>query len=307
VPPDPAVVGAVLRATPGAAHVSGVAESTAGVAGLTSSVTLTGYEGDSVWTGYRLISGDWYRNADEAVVPSNLLTTAGRRVGDTIVLQAGDRQRTLRITGEIFDVDNAGLRVITDATVVLALDPDASVRRFEVGLSPGADPSRYVSAVNGRLAGSFAIAYEESGADETVTLFLALIIMLVLLVCAVAALGVFNTTLLNTREQVRDIGILKALGMTPRQVRLMVVSALAGVGVAAGSVAVPVGIVLHGQVLQAMAHAGATNLPVQYTAVFHPAGLAVLGLAGLVIAVLGALVPAGWASVSRPATALRSE
>jgi putative ABC transport system permease protein len=42
-----------------------------------------------------------------------------------------------------------------------------------------------------------------------------------MLVLVVAGLGIFNTTLLNTREQVRDVGILKAVGTTPAQVRVM--------------------------------------------------------------------------------------
>jgi putative ABC transport system permease protein len=160
--------------------------------------------------------------------------------------------------------------------------------------------------VNGTLTMG-AIAFYEDGSDETLALFLALIVTLVLLVTAVAAVGVFNTTLLNTREQVRDIGILKAVGMTPRQVRIMVVSALAGVGVLAGIVAVPLGVLVHRQVLDAMAEAAATNVPTDFIAVYHVGGLANLALSGLALAVVGALIPAGWAARSRPAVALRAE
>jgi len=305
--PDPAVVEDVLRAIPGAAHVSGVVDGSAGVAGLTNSVRLTGYQGDGSWAGYRIITGRWYAGADEAVVSTNLLATTGTRLGDSIVLQVGENQRTVRIAGEFFDVGDGGLRVITDATVVTALDPDATVRQFEVGLLPGTDPQQYVSTANSRLMASGAFALYETGVDDTITLFLALIVMLVVLVTAVAALGVFNTTLLNTREQVRDIGILKAVGMTPRQTRVMVVSAVAGAGAVAGAVAIPLGMALHSQVLWAMARVAATNLPVEFTAVYHPGRLALLALAGVVIAVVGALVPAGWAARSRPAAALRAE
>ncbi|MFK4265722.1 FtsX-like permease family protein [Streptomyces milbemycinicus] len=35
----------------------------------------------------------------------------------------------------------------------------------------------------------------------------------------VAALGVFNTVVLNTRDRRRDLGMLKSIGMTPRQER----------------------------------------------------------------------------------------
>jgi len=39
---------------------------------------------------------------------------------------------------------------------------------------------------------------------------------------AVAALGVLNGVLLDTRERVRELGIYKALGMTSRQTTSMV-------------------------------------------------------------------------------------
>ena len=41
--------------------------------------------------------------------------------------------------------------------------------------------------------------------------------------------------------------------------------------------------------------------------VYTPGGLTLLALAGLAIAIAGALGPATWAAVSRTATALRAE
>ncbi|WP_438318731.1 hypothetical protein ACSHWO_34715 [Streptomyces sp. HUAS TT3] len=40
---------------------------------------------------------------------------------------------------------------------------------------------------------------------------------------------------------------------------------------------------------------------------YEPVELLLLGLGGVAIAVLGALVPAGWAARARTATALRTE
>ena len=59
---------------------------------------------------------------------------------------------------------------------------------------------------------------------------------------------------------------------------------------------------VHRYVLPAMAHAAATNVPASYLAVYSAPELAVLALAGLVIAVCGALLPAGWAARSAAAT-----
>jgi putative ABC transport system permease protein len=305
-PADPAIVEAVLRDVPGAARVAAVRTAAVTVTGLTGSVPVIGYGGESSWTGYRLVTGRWFTGPDEAIVPTNVLTATGKRIGDTLTLTAGGTQRRVRIVGELFQ-PGEDPHVMTVDTVVSALDPDAGVHRFEVGLTPGTDATDYVSTVNQRLPRGSGIAFVESGENDTITLFLGLIVMLVLLVIGVAAIGVFNTALLNTREQVRDIGILKTVGMTPRQVRLMVLTSLAGLGAVAGAVAVPVGMLLHREVLYAMARAAATGLPSEFVAVFGPLGLVTLAAAGLAIAVAGALMPAGWAARSRPSVALRAE
>ncbi|MFE7398264.1 FtsX-like permease family protein [Streptomyces sp. NPDC057557] len=56
-----------------------------------------------------------------------------------------------------------------------------------------------------------------------------------------AALGVFSIVRLSTRERRRDPGMLKSIGMTPRQVVVMTVPSVAGVGVVSGLVGTPWG------------------------------------------------------------------
>lgn len=123
----------------------------------------------------------------------------------------------------------------------------------------------------------------------------------------VAGLGVLNTVVLHTRERVHDLGIFKAVGMTPRQTIAMVICRVAGTGLAAGVIAVPVGMAVHSYVLPVMASAAGTGLPASYLTVYHPSELARLALAGLVIAAAGAMLPAGWAAGTRTASAFRAE
>jgi putative ABC transport system permease protein len=82
---------------------------------------------------------------------------------------------------------------------------------------------------------------------------------------------------------------------------------MVGLGLAAGVIAVPLGVYLHGWILPAVGDAANTDLPASVTKVYNGAILVLLGCTGIVIAVLGALVPAGWAARSRIASALRAE
>jgi putative ABC transport system permease protein len=106
---------------------------------------------------------------------------------------------------------------------------------------------------------------------------------------------------------VHDLGVFKAVGMTPRPTIAMVVCWVAGTGLVAGVIAVPAEMVLHHYVLPVMASAANLGLPASFLAVYGGWELAALALAGVVIAVVGALLPVGWAARTSTAVALHAE
>jgi len=143
--------------------------------------------------------------------------------------------------------------------------------------------------------------------SSSYAIIIGLITTMTLLLAAVAALRVLHTVVLQTRERVHDLGVFKAVGMTPRQTIAMVVCSVTGVGLLAGLIAVPLGVALHRYVLPVMGSAAQTAVPAAFLNAYHPAELILLALAGLAIAVAGALAPAGWAAKTRTASALRAE
>jgi putative ABC transport system permease protein len=64
---------------------------------------------------------------------------------------------------------------------------------------------------------------------------------------------------------------------------------------------------VHRYVLPVMAHAAGTGIPASYLAVYGAWEIAVLALAGLVIAAAGGMLPAAWAARASTAAALRAE
>ncbi|WP_307847916.1 ABC transporter permease [Streptomyces durocortorensis] len=98
--------------------------------------------------------------------------------------------------------------------------------------------------------------------------------------------------LLDTRERVHEIGVHKALGMTPRQTVGMVLTSVLVTGLVAGVLGVPLGVALHGWVIPAMGEGVGLRFPDSVVAVHRAAALFPLGLGGLLIAVVGALLPA---------------
>jgi putative ABC transport system permease protein len=295
---------AALRATPGTLRFVEETGHPITVAGLSQQVAATAFRGDARWTGYPLISGHWYTGPGEAVVGTGFLTDTGKSVGDTVTIVSGRRLVPVKIVGQVFDTDNNGIVLITDWQTLARTGPGPMPGRYDVGLRPGTSAVTYAQAVGRRLAGPYGVAVN---ARDGFTVVIGLIGTLTLLLAIVAGLGVLNTVVLHTRERVHDLGVFKAIGMTPRQAIAMVVCWVAGTGLVAGVIAVPAGIALHHYVLPAMAAAANVGLPASFLHVYGGWLVAALGLAGLVIAVAGALLPASWAAATRTATALRAE
>jgi putative ABC transport system permease protein len=302
---DPATIGKRIEASTGTAHVVALTSIEAALAGSSEPVEVRAYAGDAAWTGYPMLSGRWYRAPDEMVASSRMLRLTDTHVGDTVTLTTTGGSRRVRIVGEAF-TNGSGATAVMDAAGLPATAQEPFM--FEVGLSPGTDPGAYANRLTTALGGAWAAEATSAAQDhESIRIALALIGTLSLLLCAVTALGVLHTVALNTRERLHEFGVLKAIGQTPRQVRLTVVSSMVAIGLLGGVLAVPLGMLLHRSILRAIATAAGTGLPHDVTAVFQPLELAALAAAGIVLAVLGALIPAGWAARTSAATALRAE
>jgi len=276
------------------------------VSGLTDPVSTEAFLGNAAWTGYDIITGRWYRAPGEVVVNTGFLTQTGKSVGDSVTITLGGRQINPRIVGEVFDPQGRGKpAMITGWQTLGGASAGLTVQQYDVGLQPGTDPNAYSQALNHALFPNFfASATTGDSFYQTLT---ALIGTLTLLLALAAGLGVLNTVVLATRDRVHDLGVFKAVGMTPRQTIAMVICWIAGAGLVAGVIAVPMSVILHSSIVRAMASAGGTGLPASYINVFKPAELLLLALAGLVIGVAGALLPASWAARARTASALRAE
>ncbi|MFD4561724.1 ABC transporter permease [Streptomyces sp. NPDC058469] len=311
-PTNPTTVTAVtaaIAAQPGTRAYYGSASTDAAVSGISGPVTVTAFDGDASWGGFTMVSGRWFSGAGEAVVPSTVLTATGAKVGDTVALTVRGKPVVVRIVGEVFDTGNDGRTVFTDAATLKAAAPDLNSTTQYVDLKPGTDTDAYVTTLDAELKplGVTATSSKYSNGSDTVTILDSLTALLTLMLVCVAGLGVLGGVVLDTHERVHDLGIHKALGMTPRQTVTMVVTSVVLPGLAGGALGVPLGLAVHSAVIPAMGHAAGLRLPHSVIDVYDPQDLVLLGLAGVAVAVLGSLLPAGWAARIRTATALRAE
>lgn len=298
---DPAAVLATIAARPGTAEVYAATHLPVTAAGLTGPAEGNVVTGDSTWDGIELIHGRWYAaTPGEAVVSSRFLAETSTAVGDRVSLRADGNTADVTIVGEVFDT---GLSVHLSSETLRVNGP----REYPVRLAPGTDADAYRDDLKAVLPAGLNAEVNTADVDEILLIVQSLTTTLALLLAAVAALGVLNTVVLDLRDRVHDLGVVKALGMTPRQTVTMVLSSILTIGLLGGLLGVPAGVALQRMVVPAMARIAGITVPEVFLDVYGwPIRLALL-LGGLLIAVVGALMPAGWAARVRVATALRTE
>ncbi|MFI1072119.1 FtsX-like permease family protein [Streptomyces puniciscabiei] len=294
----------LLRSLPHAADVSGVGFAGVRMLGQSQDVTIQGARGGRSALQDDLARGRWARRPGEVVASGRFLSKYGLHVGDSFTLTAADG-RTERVTlvGEVMAGPADWLRA--DWPTVTALAPHAQANQYWVRLTPGADAGAYLKAVRAADPGLY--PSEQTWVNAGAVTVIGSASALTLMLTTVSAMGVFNTVVLSARERRRDLGMLKSIGMTPRQVTVMLVVSMAGLGLAGGVLGLPVGVAAYRLVIPMTEHSAHLTFPARMLDVWHPATLAVPVLAGVAIAGLGAVIPARTAARQTIARVLRTE
>ncbi|TDD76667.1 ABC transporter permease [Actinomadura darangshiensis] len=295
---------ALLRAQPGTAHAMSFQPMPVRIPGMSSTLSAETYSGDyAAFLGDSIVRGRWFTGKGEVVTTEAFLRLNGMDVGDTLTLRTGDEQVKLRIVGSFAHSDTG--RLMLDAASLPGSAGGIERRPFAVIVTPGTDPSAYAASLDRAVPGLHAEAVEpDLGGGAILN---GLFLLFSLLICGAAALGVLNSVVLSTRERSRDLGVLKAVGMTPRQVVLMMVTSMAALGVVGGAIGVPLGVLAHHGVVVLTGEVLSSGMATSWIHVYTWPLLVPPACAGLLVAVLGAWLPAGWAAATRTAAVLRSE
>ncbi|MFJ1733535.1 ABC transporter permease [Streptomyces sp. NPDC088254] len=304
-PADPAKVRSAITSQAGLDSYYGKLQTEVVVAGVSGSVQARLYEGDSRDGSYEMLSGHWLTGKGQVVVPSRFLERTSTKIGDTVRVTYEQQSADLKIVGESFDTSGNQLEIHATMSDFPAAAPSTFLVKVLADVSAD-DYARKLASVVRPLGGD-ATTIPPDEQEGVILIMKAMAVLLTLMLVAVAGLGVLNSVILDTRERVHDLGVCKAIGMTPRQTVSLVLASVTAIGALGGLLGVPVGYVLHGFVMPVMARAVGTTMPSSVLDVYGPARLLMPGLGGVVLAVLGALVPAGWAARTLTATALHTE
>ncbi len=263
---------------------------------------------------FEFLSGDaadvWERfGRGEAIVTEPFARRRGVAVGDTLALQTDRGLEHVRVAGVARDfTSDQGFVYLSRATYEGWFD-DRGISSLGLFLAPGTDSEAFASRLRaarpqGEQAHIQSNARLRASSLEVFDRTFRVTAVLRLFAGGVAFAGVLSALLALQLEREREIGLLRALGLTPRQVVRLVLAETGLMGFIAGLFALPLAVLL-GWVLVEHVNARAFGWTLELDV--QPAQLAIaLGLS-MAAAWLAGLAPAWRMSRIPPAVALRSE
>jgi len=297
----------ILNAQPETARVVASGGKNVTVPGVGDPVNTRLFRGDSSQLGYMVIAGRWYSAPGEVLAPAGLMHDAHLKIGDSFTGTANGQPMQLRVVGEVYDINNLGHTLFMDLATMASVKPNVEPYLYNITLTPGADVSAYVR----RVAAAQPDLLDVRASDTSIIAPVKIIDFVLLVIAGVLALigigGVFNTLLLNTRERIQDTATLKAVGMSPRQVMVMVAASAALLTLVGGLIAMPVGISLHHLLNDAISSSAGNDTPPAAYRVFAYWELIAIPIAGVVVAVGASLIPGRWAARTNVVEVLHSE
>jgi putative ABC transport system permease protein len=308
---DPALV-ARLAATPGVAR-AGTSRSVL-VPGPGGPVQVVALDVDPArpprWR-FREGSADpvWGESGDAVIVSEPYANRHRARVGDAVRLRTDRGDRGFRVGGVFYDYgSSAGVVVMSRRTYDRFWD-DRRVSGLAIEAAPGTDLGGLMAAVRARAAGGQEIVVRSNRALREASLEIfdrtfAITGVLRTLTVAVAFIGMLAALMALQLERAREIAVLRTLGLTPRQVWGLVTAETGLMGLLAGVLAVPGGLMLAGILVFVINRRSfGWTMPIDPSPAILLQGVALSVLA----AVLAGLYPAWRMARALPADALRDE
>jgi putative ABC transport system permease protein len=231
----PSIVAPALRRVPGVANVTPVAFTVGRRHGSSKNVSITAVEPSSFEQAYRV---EWKQGSNATllalgrsgtVVTEEYAKHNHLKVGHTISLLTPTNQH-VSLTVRGIARDNA--KLLGNLTITRALAASAFGQREDgvdfITYAPGFSDAQVQPAVDRLLQRDFPQAHSQTAAQfkqeqsKNLNRVLALIYVLLALSVFVSLFGIVNTLILSIYERTRELGMMRAIGTSRRQIRQMI-------------------------------------------------------------------------------------
>jgi len=204
--------------------------------------------GDLAASGFDVREGRMLTGPGEAIVGWGLLDRFGLDVGDEVTVTAEGRPVRLTVVGWYREAEDTGevLRFTLDD--LRGVRPDADPQWASVNVAAGTEPDEVAASLARRLGGGARVEVRPPPESDEIDAFRIAFLLVSLLVVVVALANLASTMLLAVRERRHDLGVLRAVGVTPGQVMAMVGAGAAALALLASVIGLPLGWAVSGVV-----------------------------------------------------------
>jgi putative ABC transport system permease protein len=267
-----------------------------------TSFVFSGEQGDPARLANRLAAGN------TVFISSVLSEKYGLKAGDTIRLATRRGARDFEIAAVVVDFYNQGLVVQGSWKDLRRYFGVNDVSAFLLKAEPGQSPRAVRDRIDRLYGRSQHLTVESNEAIRRralglITQTTSLFDVMSIITMMVAALGVINTLTMNVTERTREIGMLRSLGMTRRQIARMILAEAGMMGIVGGGLGLVFGVLLARTVLSSMNRMAGFRL--EFT--LPLAGVIFSLIIALVVSQLAALWPARRAARIRIIEAIQFE
>jgi putative ABC transport system permease protein len=266
--------------------------------------------------GYELAAGRpeevWpaFQERDAVVVSEPFAHRHGVGAGGEVRLRTARGERPFRIAGVFYDYASDSGVVLMSRRTYLRFWNDPPLTGFSLELRPGVETEAAIRRIRAALGpdaeGLFIQSNRElkRGSMEVFDRTFRITGVLRMLAGFVAFIGVLSSLMALQLERERELGVLRANGLTPRQVWGLVTSQTGLMGLSAGLLSMPVGLALAAIMIFVI-----NRRSFGWTIRMHVSPEILLGALVLAVgaALLAGLYPAWKMSRTSPALALREE
>jgi putative ABC transport system permease protein len=243
---------------------------------------------------------------DEIILDEISFDVWGGKIGETVTLDTLKGQKSFKVVHVVNTMKNSGygafmntdhfkenFGVTYERNALVLKDENTSplqlreniYDQFGERIEEMWGPEDWVSIIGGVITGSFSIVNA-----------------LVVLGIIVSGIGITNTLLINIMERIREIGMMRAVGVTRRQIIRMIVLEGFGIGLAATVIGLLFGTVL---IYIASGFVEVKNLTFEFGV--SPLIMAIIFLFGIIISLISSFTPSRRAAKTPLSEALRYE
>jgi len=205
--------------------------------GDTTTITTLGMGTSARPYPFRVVQGQLYHAPEQAVATQALLAALRINVGQFVRMWFGGVPVTFQIVGRIIDPQYDGEVLAYGRDTLADEGAAAPIGFYSLVLRPGVSPAAVVSRLDRASGGRLDVAAVPNPADQLGIVQVALAGLIVVL-ALIGLASLLTASLIGQRDHQRDVGVLRAMGLTPLQVRVAVMmrtAVLALIAVAAGA------------------------------------------------------------------------